>query len=1007
MTLQTIPNSQKMKFVSTKTSFSKLLWAVIPFGLLFGCDLTSKEVARPYEHWVFRSVLDLKPRMLSAVLGDGLIVAYDTEAGSLYKAWRGSINFDGPVYTSAHGPQPTSVGNTYMEEPAGVAWRIINNDGEQVTPTVKHKGHSFKGNKLTLTYELQYQDNVITVTESPEIVKTDDSLRVEFERKFTTNIPDNMSVALEVHLASLKTENDYKTTGKFIVSSREKEVVEDAEYYKVNGKLILNSNDETVFTATFSPKPMPVGDPEKLAGEESVLALMAKSDCNTCHNKERKTIGPSYIEIAERYPNYPEQTRLLIEKVISGGFGNWGDVAMTPHPDLSRNDAEAMVSYILDLDETKENEEANAKFLVPSFTLENKRYDFANASDQMSPGVAVNRYRFDEPVKDFPKLGREASFSSTSNAVYSDSRRGGRGNMLTKIIGNITLEKETNVVFRLVTEGKGRLYLDNKLVVNNARSSDPIKMMDGEMLLSKGLHKLRMEFIPQAGGRYSLQWKPHHADSFEIVPPLVFSYSKADIHAQPPAEKVETASVPGDGSPLQGVHPSFDLAQARPNGFEPKVGGMDFLSDGRMVVSTWDSLGSVYLLEGVEGNDPKAIAVKKIAYGLTEPLGVKVVDDTIYVLQKQELTRLVDNNNDDIIDEYQTVCNGWKVSANFHEFAFGLLYRDGYFYGTLATAINPGGASTRPQIPDRGKVIRIARDGSYEFLASGLRTPNGIGFGVDNEIFIADNQGDWLPASKIVHLQEDAWYGSRSVDFEGTEGKEETLPVVWLQQDEIGNSPSQPAVLNVGPYQNQMIHGEVTHGGIKRVFAEKVSGRYQGAVFRFTQGLEAGINRLAWGPDGSLYAGGVGSTGNWGHSGKLRYGLQRLTFNNTQTFEMLAIRAKPNGIEIEFTEPLKEGVGLLTSDYSINQWYYKPTPQYGGPKMEERPLPIDRITISDDRKKVLLQLGGMKARHLIYVRLNRETMISASAQELWSTEGWYTMNAIPGLDQNMVATVRQ
>ena len=74
-------------------------------------------------------------------------------------------------------------------------------------------------------------------------------------------------------------------------------------------------------------------------------------------------------------------------------------------------------------------------------------------------------------------------------------------------------------------------------------------------------------------------------------------------------------------------------------------------------------------------------------------------NDTIYVMQKHEMTRLVDTNGDDIIDEYQTLCDDWKVSSNFHEFGFGLAYKDGYFYATLATAINPGGASTQPQIP--------------------------------------------------------------------------------------------------------------------------------------------------------------------------------------------------------------------------------------------------------------------------------------------------------------------
>jgi cytochrome c len=324
------------------------------------------------------------------------------------------------------------------------------------------------------------------------------------------------------------------------------------------------------------------------------------------------------------------------------------------------------------------------------------------------------------------------------------------------------------------------------------------------------------------------------------------------------------------------------------------------------------------------------------------------------------------------------------------------VYQDGFFYGTLATAINPGGASTKPQIPDRGKVVKIAKkDGSFTLVSKGLRTPNGIGFGVDNEIFIADNQGDWLPASKIVHLQENAWYGSRSVDFAGTANLKEALPVVWLPQDEIGNSPSQPTKLHVGPYQNQMIHGEVTHGGIKRVFAEKVNGAYQGVVFRFTQGLEAGVNRLVWGPDGALYIGGVGSTGNWGHSGKLSYGLQKLIFNNNSTFEMLAVRARPNGVEIEFTAPLQEGAGLKASDYNIRQWYFKPTGDYGGPKLDDKSLVIKGVRVSADRRKVLLELPDMKAQHVVYIRLNRKTMRSDTGKDLWSTEAWYTMNNIP------------
>jgi cytochrome c len=110
---------------------------------------------------------------------------------------------------------------------------------------------------------------------------------------------------------------------------------------------------------------------------------------------------------------------------------------------------------------------------------------------------------------------------------------------------------------------------------------------------------------------------------------------------------------------------------------------------------------------------------------------------------------------------------------------------------------------------------------------------------------------------------------------------------------------------------------------------------------------------------------------------------------------MLAVRAKSNGVEIEFTEPLKEGVGTNASDYTSRQWYYKPTAEYGGPKLDDHILQIKSVNVSADRKKVFLELAGMQAKHLVYIRLNRQTISSASGQNLWSTEAWYTMNNIP------------
>lgn len=79
------------------------------------------------------------------------------------------------------------------------------------------------------------------------------------------------------------------------------------------------------------------------------LALVAKNDCLTCHMVEEKNVGPSYREIAAHYEPTPENIALLAEKIRKGGSGVWGTVPMTPHPQVSQEDAETMVQYIFEL----------------------------------------------------------------------------------------------------------------------------------------------------------------------------------------------------------------------------------------------------------------------------------------------------------------------------------------------------------------------------------------------------------------------------------------------------------------------------------------------------------------------------------------------------------------------------------------------------------------------------------------------------------------------------------
>ncbi len=991
-------------------SLRQILYAALILFAFSGCDNgnPTQSLQRPIGHWVFRSVLDGQPRMITLALSDQLWAAYHAETGGLYKAWKGSVYFDGAVYTTAHGPQPITIGNSYIHSHHASPWFMLNGK-DTVEATFQYKGHRIHKGKASLMYSLgsaKLEKPVLIYEEVESSISS--SGQPVFERTYTTqDVPAGIKVCLRTNISSIVAESNIDTDGQLQVIDKEETQYDNVSTLSLDGVLELKSNAPTRFFITLLQTPViqntnvAGGEEEEITQEGNIpegLTLIAKSDCKTCHNKTLQTIGPSYTAIAGKYDNTPENLSLLTQKVKKGGSGVWGSQAMTPHADLPEEDIQKMVGYILSLDADKETtqEEDKGTSLV---TLEPEA---AVKEEDMLPGSVVKVYQIPANAQKIPRISEKQKPRFAGILPKFDNISGGDFKQLDNdfsLTGNgyLKIEKEGTYSFHIWSDDGSKLFINDQQVIDN---DGPHGVEYGEVSIAmkKGYFPFRLEYFQGGGGKFlSFNWKKPGDKDFEVIPSfhLFHTTSQQQILRDYKLPMADVSKIPGDQYPLVDVHPSFDLTQARPESFQPKVGGMDFLSDGRLVVSTWDSSGSVYIVENAHTGDPASMKVKQIAFGLAEPLGLKVVNDTIYVMQKHEMTRLIDTDHDDMIDEYQTLCDDWKVSANFHEFGFGLAYKEGYLYATLATAINPGGASTQPQIPDRGKVIKVNRlTGEMSFVASGLRTPNGIGVGYKGELFVADNQGDWLPSSKIVHVRQDAWFGSRSVDPTGTKDKKEDLPVVWLPQDEIGNSPSTPLALDLGIYKGQMIHGEVTHGGVKRVFVEEVNGQLQGCVFRFTQGLEAGINRMVWGPDGALYVGGIGNPGNWGHTGKLRYGLQRLAFNGKPAFEMLAVRAKSNGMEIEFTEALNDGDGWNPADFEVKQWYYKPTAEYGGPKLGEMAISVKSSTVSADRKRVFLEFDGQKANHMIYIRLKKR-FLSEAGRSLWSTEAWYTMNQVP------------
>ncbi|MBM2616492.1 DUF1080 domain-containing protein [Actinoplanes sp. LDG1-06] len=647
-----------------------------------------------------------------------------------------------------------------------------------------------------------------------------------------------------------------------------------------------------------------------------------------------------------------------------------------------------------------------AALLVGTFTAAPA---YAAADPPQEPGVTLRTYDIGAPMSkvcelkpgqtpNVDKLMPTIDWSTTDQFGLND-------NFVTHAIANLTAPATGTYAFRLVSDDGSKLYLDDALVVDHDGLHDVEPPGEGQVELTAGVHKLRVEHFDRTGGqRLTLSWRPPGANDFAVVPNTALTTDAGVVRVTAPGQKECTAGTdtPGDGLPLTAVNPGYTLTDLRPPGFEPQVTGIAFRPDGKMLISTWGGSdqvkGEVYLVSNVTGTTgADKVSYKKIAEGLKEPMGIAVVDGLVYVSQKHELTELKDTNGDDVLDTKRTVAT-WPFGGNFHEFAFGLLYKGGNFYLNLSVSINLGGATTDPQpVGGRGTHIVVNRkSGKVTTVAGGLRTPNGIGWGEGGDIYVTDNQGGWLPSSKLLKIEEDAFYNH----FTNPDGKFDanpvTRPVLWIPQNQIGNSPSTPVLLKSGPYKGQFVIGDVTYGGLQRAAFETVHGVEQGAIFRHTQGLEAGINRVALGPDGAIYVGGLGADGNWGQEGKLRFGLQKLTPNGKNVFDMKTMKATRTGFKIEYTKPLSdETIASLASKYTLEQWRYVPTAQYGGPEVDKETLAVSAAKVSGDKKTVTLTVEGLRKDRVVHLRSPRP-FAARDGEALWSTEAWYTMNEKPG-----------
>lgn len=400
----------------------------------------------------------------------------------------------------------------------------------------------------------------------------------------------------------------------------------------------------------------------------------------------------------------------------------------------------------------------------------------------------------------------------------------------------------------------------------------------------------------------------------------------------------------------------------------------------------------------------------QFASGLHEPTGLLLNDDgSVYVAQKPELTQLVDVDHDGVADEYINVSSGWQYHDNYHEFNFGPVKdKKGNLFGLLnlshgdpnALAIGAMGSSGGY----RGWAYKIDKKGNFSPYASGLRSPAGIGTSPKGEVFFTDNQGDWVPTSKLHLLEEGAFYGHpvSLIDYPGYDREKITntpvedfeawaeKPNVWIPHIEVANSPGNPTWDTTkgkfGPFSGQIFIGDQTQSNVFRVLLEKVKGRYQGAVINFADGFQSGNIRTAFSPTGELW---VGQTARgWSAKGNKPYGLQKLVWNGSMPFELLDIKLTKKGFRLAFTEDLHEDT-IDRQSFSAREWNYKYSSNYGSPKIAEKDIPIAAVIRKNPRTlDIELALTPGKV-----VMINFDGIKSAAGRVPTSTQVYYTLNA--------------
>ncbi len=452
-------------------------------------------------------------------------------------------------------------------------------------------------------------------------------------------------------------------------------------------------------------------------------------------------------------------------------------------------------------------------------------------------------------------------------------------------------------------------------------------------------------------------------------------------------------------------------------------GGFDFFSDGRAAICTFH--GDVWIVSGID-DSLGHLTWKRFASGLFQPLGLKIVNDTVYVLGRDQITILRDLNHDGEADSYENFNNDTIVTANYHEFCLDLTTdQEGNFYFAKGAPWEPEVTST-----SQGCLFKLPPDGSkLEVIATGLRAPNGMTVGPHDEITVSDNQGHWMPSSKLDWIEKGGFYGmvpsaQRELEFirDGTnftanpslpEDRQTygfrtwgnakvprpvsyNKPLCWLPMSMDNSSGAQVWVTSDkwGPLGGQLLFSSYGKCTLFEVMPDVVDGTRQGAMIQFPLVFRSGLMRARVNPhDGQVYLCGLKG---WQTAATRDGGFYRVRYTGKPVRMPNAFHASLKGVRIAFTTPVDPKTAADPENYGGERWNYIYSGAYGSPEVSvDHPDPKheqhDRLEIKSakvlpDGKSVFLEIADMKACDQIKIKYNVNAADGgAMAQEIYGT----------------------